>query len=192
MKIKFILAIVLFVTSLPVLADTRVGLGTTLNTIVNIGGYVTLSTGNVFLPIRINDKVLLEPYLIYSKYEEDGEGSYKAEDESSGLGFGAFYIVGLRESIYSYFGGRVSWYKIDSTTTYSTGDQYKNESNNYSIAPVVGLEYKVHDFVFVGLEAGVGYSDGKEKYEDPFQESSRDADSNYVSTFTNIMLRMMF
>ena len=63
-------AAILFCANTSLLAETRVGLGTSINTIINFEGrYDTSSTGFVHLPIRISNKVMLEPYLIYSSSE---------------------------------------------------------------------------------------------------------------------------
>jgi hypothetical protein len=80
-KMKTIIMIVamgLLGASMTTLAETKVGLGASVNTLISYNNTDTYaSTGNIFFPIRINNKLLLEPYLIYQKYEEDGEsGSY--------------------------------------------------------------------------------------------------------------------
>jgi hypothetical protein len=191
-KIKFFITVILLLSSVSAFADTRIGLGTNVNTLISYSdSNAYVSSGNIFLPIRINNKVLLEPYLIYSKYKEEGDSSYLLNSDSKGLGFGVFYIVNLRESIYTYFGGKLSWYESNWNVKFQDGDEDKYESENIGIVPLVGLEYKIHDFVFVALETGIGYNDSKVKRSDRFQET-RDVDSSNVNTFTNIMFRMMF
>ena len=192
MKIKYFFAVVLLFVSMPSFAETKVGLGTSVNSLVSYSSSVVYtSTGNVFLPIRINNRVLLEPYLIYRKYEEDGESFALRKDEAKGLGFGAFYIVDLQESVYSYFGGRLGWYESTYEYEFQDGTKDENKYENVGIAPIVGLEYQAHENVFVSVEAGIGYYDTKEK-QSSGSLNPDDVEGSSINTFANIMLRMMF
>ena len=74
---------------------------------------------------------------------------------------------------------------------YSDGYESNSEYETIGIAPLVGLEYQIHEQVFVAIETGIGHYDNKSKYESNSQETE-DNDSSRVNTFTNIMLRMMF
>lgn len=196
MKFRNVVVILLLFVSLPIYGETKIGLGTTLNTVLVVTDSSTSwSTGFIYLPIKINSKIVVEPYLIYRDfesrdYDNDGDTSYTYDTYSRGLGVGVFYMSNLHDAINGYFGGRLSWQEAESTY-YGNGNSSKSEREYVTIAPIVGLEYQAHELVYLAIEAGVGYSEVEAKSESGLFASDNE-DGDGFDTFSNIMLRIMF
>ena len=93
--------------------------------------------------------------------------------------------------MYTYFGGRVGWYHTKRTTKYQDQQDTTSEYESYGVSPIIGLEYQIHEYVFLAIEGGISYTETQSKYNSEFFDPE-DVDGSNISTHSNIMLRMMF
>jgi hypothetical protein len=133
----------------------RVGLGVSFNsTLLGIQPADANTTAFVrpklYVPIVLAPNVRIEPEIGWLKSKNDTDSTL---DSAFDLGIGALLLKPVNPVVDLYFGGRLALVWVRSETVVGGGVVQKVTQRNFSIAPVLGAEYKPSPWFSIGVEA---------------------------------------
>jgi len=205
---SILLTIVLFLVAGTTQADTKVGIGTGISTI-----FSSSYGGVISVPIKIDDTLMIEPYVGFSFRSEDADTNAPEyninEREYYQGGFGIYALSNLNKEFEIYYGaalavGRNNFtYERKYTSDIGTGIitySYHDETDTlvYMIKPTFGISYLINENFMFSLDAGIYYFWGEETVKTTdisngtteYSESNSDVDG--ADTFTRFVFRMIF
>ena len=189
------------VLSFPLLAAADFGIGASFQS----------DQAGVHVPIRITERILLEPFIRHSNLESEvssedttfppGTTSIEGLDVGTGL-FGSFDVA---PNMSFYIGARAAYvyekFESDSLIISSIPLQglqpprQKSELDGFTIAPGLGFQYFIIDRVSLGAEVSWEYTDvsGFVNTIDTSGNQTRlDTESRRTGTRTDVVLRFYF
>ena len=105
----------------------------------------------IYMPIKIDETLRLEPSVYYYKDKDTGE--YESTSERYDLLVGIFKLDKQSDKSKIYYGARVGY----SSNNYKS--EYRDENyEGYKIAPTIGLEYVLVDNVTIAGDVSFNYS----------------------------------
>ena len=172
----------------------------------NFGLGASIKTGEstVYLPIRVSENFLVEPFLRYSKdnsetYSVGSNVSYDTSNTSLNFGVGLFKTTDVSEDIKFYYGGRIAYSNNETRYNISEDSEVNNftqELDGYTLSPTIGFEYIITNGFSVAIEAEWSFFnlDGEiSNSEEPGNISLVEGSSNDGNrTGTNVIIRYVF
>jgi len=138
-----------------------------------LGVSIKSSDVSVYLPIRVSESLLVEPYFRFFSYDDSKSGAATSQDNSSttyDIGAGVFRILDSTNNLSPYYGARIGYVNRESNyeSRYSSGSWgSESTSRGFSIAPAIGVKYSFYENISVGFEAEWSYvkldNDGVDK-----------------------------
>lgn len=117
-----------------------------------LGASATESSATVYIPIKVpvaKNFVLVEPTLSFTKDVEEQTGTVTTDTRNGNYGVGVFFGQPLTENIDLLIGGRVAYVKQTVTDEF-TAHTTEVDTDGYTIAPTLGIEYNVNPHIAVG------------------------------------------
>ncbi|HJW34933.1 MAG TPA: hypothetical protein VJ505_16405 [Holophagaceae bacterium] len=144
----------------------------------------------LYVPVKVNDAFMVEGTLSYLHFKNDtGAGtlsSYRTTSTEVGAGF--FWLKPLGESTRLYAGPRVSHGKA--STVYGGAPEQRADSQGWTVAPTLGVEYFPLRNVSIGGEIGASYGHATGDRSDFTGHQS--VKSTQASTVSSVILRYYF
>ena len=168
-----------------------------------IGVSARSDDGFLYLPIDVSNSFRIEPSVRYGttelSYTEDGDVDGQ-ETETWEVGVGLFGLKQVTEAAHVYFGARLAYVDMESTTTQVLppfGDVVRSEStqDGYRVGPTLGFEYIFGGHFSIGGEASYTFIDleGESRASiDDFELSTLETEQKSNGTQTRLIFRYMF
>jgi len=139
-----------------------------------IGVSIKSSDVSVYIPIRLNESLFLEPYIRLFSYDDSSSGVVVLNRESSSdtydVGLGVFRLLDSTNGLSPYYGARIGYLNRESnyesrSSSGTWGSETKSRGFNFS--PTIGVKYSLYENISVDFEAEWYYTkldnDGVEK-----------------------------
>jgi hypothetical protein len=173
----------------PIVSAVEAGLGAG---IVGDGG------GTIYVPIRFGN-LRIEPELSFYRSTNDTTATiptntYEYEAKSISLGSGVYLRQPIGSSLETYVGGRVGYYKSDSSRTYpnSPGSNYSSDASGFYVGPTIGAEYFFNKQFSIGLDVSVLYRSGTNDSTSGTTTNNYNSDTTDLQTETRTALRFYY
>ena len=162
----------------PVLADVGLGLSVRSNDTA------------IYVPIGINEKFFVEPYVRQLHQTIDLKTvAVSAKSDTLMLGIGGFYVKPLADSFHLYFGGRIAYLKQEADSVVITGffPQTATKSttrvDGFRVSPTLGIEYAFNDHLSIAGEAEYFFQDTDANRDDTPDQSANGTDTRLLIRF---------
>ncbi len=129
----------------------------------------------IYMPIKINEGLRLEPSIYYYKSKDTGEFSGTSEDYELLVGF--FNLRQQSDKSKIYYGARVGY-----SANHYTYNSVHEHFEGYKIAPTIGLEYLLVENLTVAGDVSFSYSN----------RNGDDRTREYTSTDSELSVRYYF
>lgn len=163
-----------------------------------LGASFDSDEGTIFLPVRLGEKGMLEPYFRF-RDSESRTGSTEFSSEDYEFGIGLFRKWQAIEQLDVYLGLRAAYVRRDQASAALSGvvvapgffTSIESTLDGYLVAPTVGFEYKLIERLTIGAEVAV-------EREDLSGDSGAingqriSIDSEKTDTRTNVIIRFYF
>lgn len=184
---------ILFAIFLSLLAGTAVALD------FGFGASFKSSESSIFLPVRISDNLMIEPYFRYRDSDTEN-ATFKTSTEDLTAGMGIFGLVNPIENASVYIGIRAAYVESERKNspigffTFPVA-ALKVEQDGFSVAPTLGFEYLILQQLTIGAEVAWEYKDLDGTTSGASNNPNipaQNADTEDTGTRTNIILRFYF
>jgi len=130
-----------------------------------LGVSIKSSDVSVYIPVRVNESLFVEPYFRYSIFDSSEFGVSTGREDSSttyDFGVGLFKVLNSINGLSPYYGTRIGYLSSenDNQNRFTTGDwEYKSTLRGFIISPALGVKYSFHENISIGFEAEWFYRD---------------------------------
>ena len=152
---------------------------------------------NFLVPIRVGQRLTLEPEFGIIRYSSSVSGSFgtsSSEFSHMRVGVGVLASLGRRGGLVPYVGPRIGVTRFRTSSRYSgSTTEYKTSRDDWWVSGVVGGQYFFSPHFSIGGEAQVTrVSLGQEENEPPSGSTSSDYSTTILGTNGLLVLRVFF
>jgi hypothetical protein len=159
--------------------------------------------GFLYAPIDITKSFRIEPSVRYVSNEQTFTQSFGADSQETKqweIGVGVFGLKRVTEAAHIYYGARLAYVDIQSTTvdesSFGVPIYGKTDQDGYRIGPAVGFEYLFGGHFSVGGEASYTFLDvdgeSTSRFGSGLGESTLKIEQKTNGTQTRLIFRYMF